>query len=122
MSATLGPPVTGESSPSACRSFAVASGHDRPIRSRVAHAGGLTAADVLLAVEILSPGSGRTDRVIKRAEYAVAGIRHYWIGDLDGPSAEVLTLVDGAYEGPTVADRVAVDGRLPLVVDLSALR
>ena len=83
---------------------------------------GLTAADVLLAVEILSPGSRRTDRVIKRAEYAATGILHYWIVDLDGPSAEVLTLVDGAYEGPTVADRIAVDGRLPLVVDLSALR
>lgn len=82
----------------------------------------LTAADVLLAVEILSPGSRRTDRVIKRAEYAAAGIRDYWIVDLDGASAEVLTLVDGAYEGSTVADRIAVDGLLPLVVDLSALR
>ncbi len=60
--------------------------------------------------------------MIKRAEYAAAGIRHYWIVDLDGPSAEVLTLVEGAYEGPTVADRVTVDGLLPLVVDLSALR
>ncbi|CAM3387323.1 Uma2 family endonuclease [Tsukamurella hominis] len=82
----------------------------------------LTAEGVIVAVEIMSPGSRRRDGVVKRAEYAAAGIRHYWIVDLDGPSAEVLTLVDGAYEGPTVADRIAVDGLLRLVVDLSALR
>lgn len=34
----------------------------------------LLAADVLLAVEIISPGTGRTDRVTKLAEYAEAGI------------------------------------------------
>ncbi len=81
----------------------------------------LTAADVLLAVEILSPGSRRTDRVIKRAEYAAAGIRHYWIIDLDGPSAEVLTLADGKYEGREVTGRIVVDGPLPFDLDLAAL-
>jgi Putative restriction endonuclease len=37
----------------------------------------------VLAVEILSPGSLRTDRIIKHSEYADAGIGHYWIIDLD---------------------------------------
>ena len=43
------------------------------------------AADVVLVVEIVSPGSSRMDRVTKRDEYADAGIPHYWIIDLDPP-------------------------------------
>ena len=38
----------------------------------------------------MSPGSHRTDHVIKRGEYADAGIPHYWIVDLDNP----VTLID----------------------------
>lgn len=58
---------------------------------RVDEGGGLLRArDVLLAVEILSPGSQRTDRVVKRDEYADADIPHYWIVDLD-PPVSVLT-------------------------------
>ena len=34
-----------------------------------------------LAVEILSPGSDRRDRIAKAALYARYGIRHYWIPD-----------------------------------------
>jgi len=53
---------------------------------RVASEGGLLrASEVVLVVEIASPGSRRTDNVIKRAEYADAGIPHYWILDLDPP-------------------------------------
>ncbi|HWG98616.1 MAG TPA: Uma2 family endonuclease [Pilimelia sp.] len=33
---------------------------------------------VLLAVEVVSPGTRRTDRFAKPAEYAAAGIHHYW--------------------------------------------
>ncbi|WP_344423274.1 Uma2 family endonuclease [Pseudonocardia ailaonensis] len=43
----------------------------------------LRARDVVLAVEIASPGSVRTDHVAKRSEYADAGIPHYWIVDLE---------------------------------------
>jgi Uma2 family endonuclease len=43
------------------------------------------ASDVVLAVEVVSPGSGRTDRVTKFAEYAEAGIPNYWIADLEKP-------------------------------------
>lgn len=51
------------------------------------------AADVLLAVEVFSPGTRRVDLVMKRSEYADAGIPRYWIVDLDGsaPRLEALT-------------------------------
>jgi Uma2 family endonuclease len=58
---------------------------------RVRRDGGiLRACDVLVVVEIVSPGSHRTDHVIKRSEYADAGVPHYWIVDLDSP----VTLID----------------------------
>jgi Uma2 family endonuclease len=47
----------------------------------------LCASDVVLAVEIHSTTTRRTDTRIKHAEYADAGIGHYWMVDLlDGPS------------------------------------
>jgi Uma2 family endonuclease len=45
----------------------------------------LDAADVLVAVEIISPGTGTTDHVTTMYEYADAGIPHYWLVDLDKP-------------------------------------
>lgn len=53
---------------------------------------------VLVAVEVVSPGSVGTDRVTKFAEYSAAGIEHYWIVDLDRP-ATVATyqLKNGHY-------------------------
>lgn len=38
-------------------------------------------APPLLAVEILSPGTRKTDRTIKSQLYARMGVRHYWIVD-----------------------------------------
>ncbi|MGH3902664.1 MAG: Uma2 family endonuclease [Pseudonocardiaceae bacterium] len=58
---------------------------------RVRRDGGiLRACEVLVIAEIVSPGSHRTDHVIKCGEYADAGIPHYWIVDLDGS----VTLID----------------------------
>ena len=58
---------------------------------RVRRDGGiLRACEVLVVVEIVSPGSHRTDHVIKHGEYADAGIPHYWLVDLDRP----VTLID----------------------------
>jgi Uma2 family endonuclease len=52
--------------------------------------GGLVrAADVVLAVEIISRGSRRLDTVVKAAEYADAGIPHYWVVDLGEPAGRV---------------------------------
>jgi hypothetical protein len=75
-------------------------------------------SDVVLAVEVLSSSSVRTDTVIKPLEYADAGIPHLWLIDPQPPvTATVYRLVDGQYEesqrredaggGPTVpaADR-----------------
>lgn len=47
--------------------------------------GAIRASEVLVVVEFLSPGSRRTDGIIKRGEYADAGIPHYWIVDLNEP-------------------------------------
>ncbi|MDG4840528.1 Uma2 family endonuclease [Micromonospora sp. WMMD967] len=61
----------------------------------------LRPADVVLAVEIVSPGTRRIDRFAKPGEYAAAGIPFYWrieqdplhvyayrIGDRVGPGGE----------------------------------
>ena len=48
----------------------------------------IDATDVVLVVEIVSPGSRRTDHVMKAYEYAKAGIEHYWIVDLDADPDE----------------------------------
>jgi Uma2 family endonuclease len=53
--------------------------------------GVLRASEVVLAVEIVSPGSERTDHTIKHLEYADAGIPHYWVVDL-GESGDRVTL------------------------------
>jgi len=51
-----------------------------------------------LAVEVLSPGTRRTDRLEKTVEYARAGVREYWIVDPHGRTVEVFILREGAYE------------------------
>ena len=57
--------------------------------------------DILLVVEFVSPGTKKTDRILKRHEYEAAGIANYWIADLDAngpqPKFQALRLVDGAY-------------------------
>ncbi len=57
------------------------------------------AADVHLAVEVLSDGTRRVDRVLKFSEYAEAGIPQYWIVDLGEPvTLLAYTLVGSGYE------------------------
>jgi Uma2 family endonuclease len=43
-------------------------------------------ADLLLVVEIVSPGSVELDRYLKPVEYAQAGVRHFWRVERDGPA------------------------------------
>jgi len=80
------------------------------------------ASDVALVVEIVSPGSRRTDRVMKPYEYAKAGIEHYWIVDLDAdPDERFLAhlLREGTYQrvGALVGDRVQT--KEPVALDFS---
>lgn len=56
-------------------------------------AGSFTADEVVLAVEIVSPGSQSIDRVLKPALYAKAGIPHLWLIETDGGiSVQTYTL------------------------------
>jgi Uma2 family endonuclease len=80
------------------------------------------ALDVVLVIEIVSPGSRRTDRVMKAYEYAKAGIPHYWIVDLDAEPDErflMHVLRDGTYQraGALVGDRVQTNE--PVALDFA---
>ena len=46
---------------------------------------------LLIAIEIISPSSVRTDRVEKRELYLAAGVPDYWVVDLDGRVVEQWT-------------------------------
>lgn len=59
-----------------------------------------------LAVEILSPGTRRRDRLVKREIYERFGVREYWIVDPEGKTVEVFALEEGKY----VARGVLKDG------------
>jgi Uma2 family endonuclease len=64
----------------------------------------LAVADLLLVIEIVSPGSEAMDELVKRHEYARAGIERYWVVDRD--SAHTVTLYrigqTGEYEVVTM--------------------
>lgn len=60
----------------------------------------LALADLLLVVEIVSPGSAAMDEVVKLREYAAAGIPRYWLVERD--TAQTVTMhvlgADNIYE------------------------
>jgi Uma2 family endonuclease len=56
-----------------------------------AEAKGLASAALLLAVEVISPSSARTDRVTKREFYMESGVAEYWIVDVDAKVVERWT-------------------------------
>jgi Uma2 family endonuclease len=96
---------------------------------RVDRDGGmLRASEVLLVVEIVSPGSRRLDHLTKRGEYADAGIPHYWIVDLDAPVSLLDCHLAGGFGyqddgGVTgvVAVSVPFPGPFPVRLDLDRL-
>jgi Uma2 family endonuclease len=87
------------------------------------------ADEVLLALEVVSPGTGRTDRVTKLAEYAEAGIGGYWLVEL-GPPVRLIEHrlgADGHYDavqeqaGGAVRVGVGLLGPDGVLVDLDRL-
>ena len=81
----------------------------------------LDRADVLAVAEVLSPGSRRTDRVAKLADYADAGIEYYLVVDPGPP----VTLVEYRLEVDAYALVAHHEGRADLAlgptVDLDTL-
>lgn len=58
--------------------------------------GEIRPGEVLLVVEVVSPGSVTTDRVTKPAQYAAAGIPAYWRVETDPIGLTAYTLPPGA--------------------------
>jgi Uma2 family endonuclease len=94
------------------------------------HAGGgekrVTADEVLLAVEIIAPGSRTLDTRLKRFEYAEAGIQHYWVVDLDPPAASITVYGlgspdDGYVENQTATGELVVLEPFEMRIDIGAL-
>jgi Uma2 family endonuclease len=82
------------------------------------------ASDILVAIEILSPGSVDLDTKVKPMEYADAGIPHAWLIDPRPPiTATVFHLVDGEYQESQRAEHtLTVSAPCELTIDLDALR
>jgi len=87
-----------------------------------------TAADTVLVVEVVSPGTITADLRDKRTEYASLGIEHYWIirmAQNDGPAVSVerlRLLSDGTYGTDGVGLRShgpAVDVLDPIEVSIT---
>ncbi|MCW3816526.1 Uma2 family endonuclease [Micromonospora sp. DR5-3] len=57
----------------------------------------LDPADVLLVVEVISPNNAGRDLVLKRHEYAAAGIPRYWLVEPRKQTLTVLEHVGGGY-------------------------
>ncbi len=69
------------------------------------------AGDVLLAIEVMSPSSVTDDRLTKPAQYARAGIGHYWrLERQDQPVLVTHELAGEAYrETGRFTDQVAIE-------------
>ncbi len=97
----------------------------REAMDRVKRQGGLLRAEeAVLIVEILSPGSVRTDQIIKRGEYADAGIGHYWIIDLDPPASLTachLAAGLGYQAAGEITNVLSTDEPFQVRLDLTAL-
>jgi Uma2 family endonuclease len=60
----------------------------------------VTLDDLLLVIEIVSPSSEAIDEVVKRREYARAGIPQYWVVDRD--PAQTVTLFELGHDATYV--------------------
>ena len=50
-----------------------------------------------MVMEILSPSTGRHDRLVKSQAYLKAGVREYWIVDPDTRTVQICILENGKY-------------------------
>jgi Uma2 family endonuclease len=81
-----------------------------------------TGDDVVVAVEIESPTSGRNDRMLKPAVYADYKIPFYWRIELEPePIAIIFRLEQGAYVEVSRGSRIDVSEPFPFAVDLAGL-
>jgi Uma2 family endonuclease len=94
-------------------------------RKRVRAEGGvIRASEVLVVMEVLSPGSRRTDHVHKRGEYADAGIPHYWIIDTTEPVSLLACHLAGDFgyaDAGSVTGTFSATEPFPVEIDLGAL-
>ena len=86
----------------------------------------LTASDIVLAAEIISPGSRKVDLHLKPFEYAEAGIPHYWVVDLDPPAPTITVFAlgapgDGYVESQTASGELVVADPFEMRIDVEAL-
>jgi Uma2 family endonuclease len=99
---------------------------DREAVDRVDQDGDMIRADeVRVVIEIVSPGSHRTDRVEKHNEYAAAGIPRYWIVGIDEPASLVpcnLTTEFGYQNDQEVTGTFTTTDPFPIQLDLDQLR
>jgi Uma2 family endonuclease len=83
------------------------------------------AAGVVLAVEIVSPGSERDDRLFKPALYAEAGVAHFWRVEREGDRPAVFAYCLNAARDYEVVgvfrDRVELDRPFPIEFDVKAV-
>lgn len=79
------------------------------------------AADVLLALEVVSPGSVGADRAVKPGLYAAAGIPLYVRVELAGPTAVVHRLHDSVYLAGAAESLLLLAEPFPVQIDLAAI-
>lgn len=82
--------------------------------------------DVLLVVEIVSPGNAPVDRHLKSSAYAELGLEHYWRLEPAGATPELIvqTLAGGEYKETvrvTGAAKVSVGDHFVVEIDVPAL-
>jgi Uma2 family endonuclease len=86
----------------------------------------VVAAEVLVVVEIISPGSRKTDTHMKPFEYAEEGIPHYWLVDLEPPAPSITVYGlgapdDGYVESQTATGELVVVEPFEIRIDIGAL-
>lgn len=78
-----------------------------------------------LVIEISSPSTSRTDRVLKFNKYEKAGVKEYWIVEPDGKYVSIFTLQEdkryGRPESYTEENKVKVSVFPDLLIDLSQI-